>query len=706
MPPQSTPSRGRRAPSRPRRALPTWAPVAGIFLLALLVRVIYILQQRANPQFDSPLLDPAYHDQWAWQLASGTWKPDGPFFRAPLYPLFLGAIYRVVGHDFLAARLVQAVFGSLSCVLTYAIGARLFSRKVGRLAGLGAAIYGILIHFDAELQIPVLLLFLVLAFFYSLLRALGESQVLLFSALAGVFFGLAVITNPPVAVFLPALIWIFADRLKRGFPQLAIAAFGVLAVIPAGIVTLYNATAGHDFVVVASQGGVNFYIGNNPQSDGHTAVVPGTRPDWWGGRFDTIKLAERELGRPLKDSEVSRYWFQKGLAFAAGHPLQWIGLTARKFALFWSAVEIGNNESIPHVESYAPIMRLPFLGFGLVAPLGLAGILLALRRRRRDAILPLAWIVLFMAGVIAFFVNARYRIPVLPFLLVFAAYALVEGWALWRRGERRVLAAPAIVAALALLAVNGQAIGHRENLAQARFADAVAWRQKGNVAEAERALRDAVRLDPSLAEARNNLANLLAERGDRGDALRAYEQAIAAAPRNPRAYANLASFHLDAGNLAAAESTVTRGLAIDPDNSEALRVLGVIREQRGDLAGARDAYTHALHFTRERPRLENNLAGLAMREGRMDEAEQRLRTAVELEPKYALAWSNLGALYVNTGRLPLAAEALRRAAELQPGVPQPWLKLAEVLQRMGRTAEAEQARRRASEQRPTSERRN
>jgi Tfp pilus assembly protein PilF len=675
-------------------------PVAGIFLLALLVRVIYILQQRANPQFASPLLDPAYHDQWAWQLATGTWKPEGPFFRAPLYPLFLAAIYRVVGHDYLAARLVQAVFGAASCVLTYAIGARLFSRAVGLLAGLGSALYGILIHFDGELQIPVLLLFLVLAFFYALLRALGEEATagrrsLRWSALSGALFGLAVITNPPVAVFLPALAWVFWDRVRCRLPARAVVAFGALALIPPAIVTVYNATAGHDFVVVASQGGVNFYIGNNPESDGHTAIVPGTRPDWWGGRFDTIKLAERALGRTLKDSEVSRYWFRKGLAFVAGQPLQWIGLTARKFALFWSAVEIGNNESIPHVESYSPIMRLPFLGFGLVAPLGLAGIALALRRRRREAILPLAWIVLFMAGVIAFFVNARYRIPVLPFLLAFAAYAVLEGWACWRWGERRVLTVPAIVGALALLAVNVQAIGHRENIAQARFADAVAWRQQGNVAEAERALRDAVRLDPGLAQARANLANLLAERGETGDALRAYQQAIAAAPRNPRGYANLASFYLDAGNVAAAESTVTLGLTIDPENSEALRVLGVIREQRGDLTGAREAYLHALRFTRERPRLENNLAGLAMREGKMDEAEARLRIAVDLEPKYALAWSNLGALYANTGRLPQAAEALQRAAELQPGVPQAWLKLAEVLQRLGRTGEAERARRKA-----------
>ena len=121
--PSPSPAR-RRSPPTTLRWLTGARPLLGIFLLALLVRVIYILQQRANPQFASPLLDPAYHDQWAWQLATGTWKPEGPFFRAPLYPIFLAAIYRLVGHDYLAARMVQAIVGALSCVLTYAIGAR------------------------------------------------------------------------------------------------------------------------------------------------------------------------------------------------------------------------------------------------------------------------------------------------------------------------------------------------------------------------------------------------------------------------------------------------------------------------------------------------------------------------------------------------------------------------------------------------------
>ena len=57
---------------------------------------------------------------------------------------------------------------------------------------------------------------------------------------------------------------------------------GVLLVVVLPI-TIRNCAVGGDAVLIASQGGVNFYIGNNPDSDGRTAIVPGTPGDWWGG---------------------------------------------------------------------------------------------------------------------------------------------------------------------------------------------------------------------------------------------------------------------------------------------------------------------------------------------------------------------------------------------------------------------------------------
>lgn len=697
-------SRSRRKMRPQRRALDPRLAALGIFLLALLVRIIYVLQARANPQFAAPLMDAGYHDEWAWQLASGTWRSEGPFFRAPLYPLFLAGLYKMAGHNYLVPRLVQAAIGSLNCVLIYLIGSRLFSRGAGLAAGVGGALYGILIYFDNELLIPTFFTALVLAFFYSLIRTLTGSflsgerdrHLALWAAGAGAFFGLAAITRPSVLAFVPPLMWGLWFAARRGLPWRAVGILALVALIPIAAVTAYNTIAGDDFVPIASQGGVNFYIGNNPESDGRTAIVPGTRGDWWGGRFDTIRIAEDAAGRSLKDSEVSDYWLRRAFEFIGAEPFAWLKLTARKFGLFWTAAEQGNNSSIRHLQSYAAINRLPFFGFGLIAPLAIGGMFLAWRRRRREALLPALFILFYMAGVVAFFVCARFRVPVIPFLLIFAGYMMVAGGRLWRSGEKKVLVPALIALHIVVFAINIPAHGYRENLAQARFHDGIAWKKQGNLVEAERALRDALRRDPSLAVARNNLANLLAERGDASSAREAYEAALAADPNNAKTLANLAALHLEAGELDLAMQRVARALSSDPTFSEALRVKGVILEEKGELAGARESYTRALEFTREQHRLENNLGVVAMKEDQVGLAERHLRRAIALDPQYVRAWNNLGALLVNAARLSEAVAVFERVAELEPTSQHSWLQLAEVYRLTGREADAQRARARAA----------
>ena len=73
-------------------------------------------------------------------------------------------------------------------------------------------------------------------------------------------------------------------------------------------ISAYNRIVGEDWVLIASQAGVNLWIGNNPESDGSTAIVPGTRGGWWEGYHDSIALAEAEAGRTLSASGVSRHY--------------------------------------------------------------------------------------------------------------------------------------------------------------------------------------------------------------------------------------------------------------------------------------------------------------------------------------------------------------------------------------------------------------
>ena len=180
---------------------------AAITVFAFLLRLLYLAQWRRSPTFDFPIVDERYHDQWAQAIAAGRSFVEGAYFRAPLYPGFLGLVYRLFGHDYLAPRLVQAGLGALGCGLVYLIGRDLFGRGVGAAAGFAAALDWILVYFGAQLLIEPVLAFLVLVVIWMLVRCTRSSSPLLWGG-TGVVLGLSALARPNMLLFAPAaMVW-------------------------------------------------------------------------------------------------------------------------------------------------------------------------------------------------------------------------------------------------------------------------------------------------------------------------------------------------------------------------------------------------------------------------------------------------------------------------------------------------------------------
>ena len=134
---------------------------AAIFLAALLVRLIHLWQIRSAPFFTVLMGDARGYDDWARQIAGGDWLGHEVFYQAPLYPYFLGVLYRVVGRNLIVVRVCQAVIGSLACVLLGLAGRRLFSNRTGLIAGLMLALYAPAVFFDTLIQKSVLDVFFI-----------------------------------------------------------------------------------------------------------------------------------------------------------------------------------------------------------------------------------------------------------------------------------------------------------------------------------------------------------------------------------------------------------------------------------------------------------------------------------------------------------------------------------------------------------------
>lgn len=599
---------------------PRWRDALVVLGVALAFRALYLFEASHLPDWNLFYMDQEYHLEWARALFTGVWRApydvlrEGPYFRAPLYPYFLAGLFRVFGVNATAVRVVQIVIGSASCSLLYAVGTRVFGRRAGLAAGLLGALYWVLVYFDGELLLPVLLVFFALSAFLLAFEAADRGSALLAGA-SGLVFGLYSITRPNILVFFPFAVWWMASvgrtRGRRVAAAMALA-LAVGCVIPPAAVTIRNAVVGGDAAVVASQGGVNLYIGNNPRSNGLEAVVPGTRQTWWGGYDDTVEIAERELGRTLKPSEVSSYWFGQVLRYAREDPGGWLRLTLRKTLALIGDPEPPNNEPYEARRGrYATLRSIP-LSFSTLLVLFLVALPLSLRRwapaaraplgmdapARRRLQLVVIFLLVYSLTVIAFFVTGRYRVPLVPFLAMGAGATVVALWDLVRAGRWKVVAA-ALVAACALavplrfdyLGVRASTVGFAE------FSDAADMLDTGDVDGAVDVL-ERIRASGSVTgpEVYRVLVRAYLERENPADGPAigsALSEGLRRYPEDPELlwYGMLMSF--ERGELAEAAELAGRYMAASPDDIRGYYMAMGIEAARGDTASARRLFVEA-----------------------------------------------------------------------------------------------------------------
>ena len=200
---------GTRATPPARITDSPWFWPSLIFALAFALRLVYVLQVRHTPFFQTLGLDAKFYDQWARDVARGQ-GPGDAFFMSPLYPYFLAIVYRLFGRDLTLVRLIQAGLGSLSAVLVYVLARGVFDRKVGVLAGFLAAAYGAFIFYDGSVLLTPLLVILNLVALVLFVRG-DETRRPAPFVLAGVALGVSAIGRAAVLLFVPvALGWIWA----------------------------------------------------------------------------------------------------------------------------------------------------------------------------------------------------------------------------------------------------------------------------------------------------------------------------------------------------------------------------------------------------------------------------------------------------------------------------------------------------------------
>jgi 4-amino-4-deoxy-L-arabinose transferase-like glycosyltransferase len=405
--------------------------------VALLLRLVYIFQISGTPFYRPDRLDPLFYFNWGRAIAAGDWIGDKIFVQSPLYAYFVAVFLKVLGERwvFPTLQIFQALIGVATCLLAVRIGRRLLGDRAAWIAGFLVALYGPFLFYEGMVMKTFLSTFLTVALVDLLLRSEGPRRGLLL--LAGLAFALTSLVRDNFVLLFPLLLAgvYFAFREVTARQRLRACLLFTLGAA-AGIlpVTLRNYGVGHEFALLTTGGGEVFYIGNNGDANGRYLPPPFVHADPQREHADFIAKASELAGRSLTPGESSNYWLRQGLSWIASHPAEWARLLLRKLVIFWNYYELPDNYnyyevrqvllhpmSLPGALLFAP---LSLFTFALVAPLGLVGIVLTASRWRK---LLLVYLVLFgyMGTVLLFFNFSRFRVPIVPFLCLFAGATLV-----------------------------------------------------------------------------------------------------------------------------------------------------------------------------------------------------------------------------------------------------------------------------------------
>jgi 4-amino-4-deoxy-L-arabinose transferase-like glycosyltransferase len=397
------------------------------------------------------------HDgQFAYQAGQPT------AIRPPAYPFFLYFVYKVSGRmDFNIVRLCQVTISLLTVLLVYLLGKRMFDPQTGLLAAAIFACYPSFFFFTNFILTETLFTLLAVLFVFLLhashkipVRAVaepgGESQkpvnaltlkrqlVLLLAA--GLVGGVAALTR---SIFYPFLA-LCAGFLFLTRPQSLVHRLSIVLVFSLGITVvigpwaLRNYRLFHQFVPVGTMGGLNLYMGNyshTPLNRAWAAVDNQGNKAWYAGHEEVLKNKN--------EAEKQKWAIGQARRYMTSHKL----LTAKRVIIkamnFWgleraviAPMQKGHWPQLKNIWCIAPIAVAILSVFSFTILSSIFGLTCTFTIRRHDFVFIVLILVYFTAMHAIVFGHPRYHLPLMPFLAIFSAWAVLNRSKIWETRQQ------------------------------------------------------------------------------------------------------------------------------------------------------------------------------------------------------------------------------------------------------------------------------
>ncbi len=334
-------------------------------------------------------------------------EPEPTAWQAPVYPYIIAAAFHFLGTFSRASALFLIIFQILIsapvCILLFKLGRRLFNTNTGLLAGLIFALYPPAVHFAIQkIALANLLVFLLLLFLLQLLQ-LAENPSISKATLAGITFGIGLLTDPTIAGFLPlALGWLFfrcSGEYRRRVTAVAIMLLAICLTISPKLIRDYLMF--HHFVFIKSNFTRELFMANYGTSE--------------------AMIEERRKMTVLDEGERGKEYTAEFLQSVAQEPVRFAQKILRRVVKFWTTPPVDRSDE----EGSGIAERVVILSYFAVLALGAIGIGLTLFKETGGQLILMAILALPIPYYLTWFSRFRYRFPVEPLLIIFAAYTVV-----------------------------------------------------------------------------------------------------------------------------------------------------------------------------------------------------------------------------------------------------------------------------------------
>jgi 4-amino-4-deoxy-L-arabinose transferase-like glycosyltransferase len=397
----------------------TWI---GVLALAAALRIGWLILTPVAPVSDS-----SRYDFFAQRIATGHGysTEHGPTAYWPVGPSFLySLVYRAVGAEsdsrFLAAAILSFLVGMGTVWLTMLVGQRCFGETAGVFSGLLMAIWPSQIQFTTVIASEPPMLFFMMAAIAS--WTTDKWSVWLRGGFTGALLACASYMRP-TCLLIPVVL-LAASIFDRKRPMAALGGSVIAIVVMAALIlpwTYRNYRVFSVAVPISTNGGANFWMGNNPGTAGAYMALP--PPESFGDEVDRDKKLMAEAVAYIREDPLS--FVGRTLVKAVRlHERESIGVVWNLKGLErrFSGLSEGNRDRL-----ITAVKVVSNLYWWLMAAAGVVGAALLFRRPlegQRRSYLPLLTWVYFTAVHAVTVYQDRYHFASIPMIAILAALVL------------------------------------------------------------------------------------------------------------------------------------------------------------------------------------------------------------------------------------------------------------------------------------------